>query len=108
MTFLTPAEVHGDHFMLARTHSGHFAGKHETPSGSQPGEFGSMLFRSLDQVNALQNRHEALSVQAIIDPDSVNPHDITIAAAQAELALNITKNVVDRVVRAYRDITTAR
>jgi flagellar hook-basal body complex protein FliE len=44
----------------------------------------------------------------ITDPDSVDVHDVTISLAEANMALNITKAVLDRVVRAYRDITSAR
>jgi flagellar hook-basal body complex protein FliE len=108
MSFLSPTQVHGHEFQLYRTNPNHHAGKFENPDETRGGDFGSLLFRSLDQVNAAQQRHEDLSVQAIIDPDGVNPHDVTIAAAQAELGLNITKNVIDRVIRAYREITTVR
>jgi flagellar hook-basal body complex protein FliE len=33
---------------------------------------------------------------------------VTIAQAKASLALSITKNVVDRVIRAYQDIINIR
>jgi flagellar hook-basal body complex protein FliE len=66
------------------------------------------LIGSLNDVNAQQMSHEQLSIQAIVDPDSVEPHDLTIAAAKASTSLSITKNVVDRVIQAYRDITNLR
>jgi flagellar hook-basal body complex protein FliE len=38
----------------------------------------------------------------------VDTHDVTIAAAKANLSLSITKNVVDRVIQGYREISTLR
>ena len=34
----------------------------------------------------------------LVDPDSVDAHDVTIAMAKANLSLNITRTVLDRVV----------
>lgn len=67
-----------------------------------------MLFEGLNGVNQAQQQHAELSVQALIDPDSVNPHDVTIAGAKANMTLNIARNVVDRVIRAYRDVINIR
>ena len=44
----------------------------------------------------------------ITHPDEVEPHDVTIAMAQAEMSLNLTKAIVDRAVKAYNDITAMR
>ena len=38
------------------------------------------------------------------NPDAVDPHDVTIAMAKANMSLNITRTVLDRVVRAWRDL----
>lgn len=70
--------------------------------------FSDMLFGSLNQVSALELEHSNLAVRAMVAPEEVDPHDVTIAAAQANLALSITRNVVDRVIQAYRDITNLR
>lgn len=107
--FLGPQQARGDQFQLARTHPSHRAGRNE-PVQTQGGtaDFGQALFNSLNEVNGAQQTHEQLTVQSIVDPESVNPHDITIASAQANMTLNITKNVVDRVIQAYRTITTLR
>ncbi|TVR90683.1 MAG: flagellar hook-basal body complex protein FliE [Spirochaetaceae bacterium] len=108
MINLDPSQVRGDLFQLARTNQNHVPGRFEVPTTEATGSFGEMVMDGLNQVNALEHQHADLSVRAIVDPDSVNPHDVTIAAAKAEMALNITKNVVDRVVQAYRDITNVR
>ena len=70
--------------------------------------FGDMLFESLQGVSNLEQEHSNLAVQAVLNPEEVDAHDVTIAAAQANMALSITKNVVDRVIQAYRDITNLR
>ncbi len=106
---LGPADVSGDLFALARTNPDHMGAPGDPPVADTPRtDFGSMLIDGLNEVSSLERTHEHLSVQAIVDPDSVNPHDVTIAASQASLALNLTRNVVDRVVQAYQEITNLR
>ena len=96
-------------FRLDRTHASHRAGRNEpAEKAANGGSFESLLFDSLREVDNQQQEHQALTLQATIDPDSVEAHDITIAAARAELSLRITKNVVDRVIAAYREITNLR
>lgn len=109
MTVFDPTNVQGGDVTLSRTHPGHLAGA-RLPVGQTPQETGfrDALIGSLQDVNAYQREHEQLSVQAIVDPDSVEAHDLTIAAARASTALSITKNIVDRVIQAYRDITNLR
>ncbi len=99
----------GDFFVLERTDSRHFAGKHDAVA-AEAGRvsFQDSLLGSLNEVNDFQMQHETLSVQSVINPDSVDPHDLTIASAQANLSLNITKNVIDRVIQAYREISNLR
>jgi len=109
MNFLAPNQVSGNTINLWRTDPRHLAGFGE--SGGQAGSgggFGQMLMDGLNQVNDLQQQHAKLAVQAITDPSSINAHDLTIAEAKANMALNITKNVVDRVIRAYQDIINVR
>jgi flagellar hook-basal body complex protein FliE len=67
-----------------------------------------MLLSGLGEVSQLDQDAQSLSVQAVLDPESVDAHDVTIAAAKAELALSITKNIVDRVIEAYREIQNIR
>lgn len=109
MDLFAPNQVHGDQFTLARTNERHLSGKFDArPTAAVESSFRNALVAGLEQVNAHQRDHEELSVRAVIDPDSVDPHDLTIAAATANLSLSITKNVLDRVIQAYRDITNLR
>ena len=104
-----PDQVRGHDVPLARTRAGHFAGPGDPvqPTDGEQ-EFSRMLFDSLGEVSRLEQAHTDLSIQAVIDPDSVHPHDVTIAANQASLALNLTRNIVDRVVQGYQEITNLR
>ncbi len=65
----------------------------------QGGDFGSALLRALDGVNEYQAESSTLMEKMIVDPDSVDPHDVTIAMAEANLSLNIARTILDRVVR---------
>ena len=109
MNLLNPEQVSGNAMQVARTHVNHFAGRNEEiPALVEDQGFRNSLINSLEEVNGSQMAHEQLSVQAIVNPESVEAHDLTIAAAQANMALSITRNVVDRVIQAYRDITNLR
>jgi flagellar hook-basal body complex protein FliE len=103
---LDPSQVYGDAFYLKTTDPGHLGGEQVLPEGQM--SFGQMLFDALGSVNEDQQYANNLSVQAVVNPDSVDAHDVTIAMAKANLSLSITKNVLDRVVQAYKDITTLR
>ncbi|MCL1818559.1 MAG: flagellar hook-basal body complex protein FliE [Spirochaetaceae bacterium] len=73
-----------------------------------PGDFKSKVFEKLNQVNSIQKESENLTQQMLVDPDSVEAHEVMMALAEANMSLNITKAVLDRVIRAYRDITGTR
>ncbi|MGI9255987.1 MAG: flagellar hook-basal body complex protein FliE [Salinispira sp.] len=104
---LMPSEVRGDIFTLKTTDPDHIKNTASiVPEGQK--SFGQMLFDTISEVNADQQFAHDISTQSIVNPDSVEAHDVTIALAKANLSLSITKNVVDRVVQAYRDITTLR
>lgn len=110
MDLLNATQVTGHQMTLLRTDPRHYAGRldPQVASGSQDGTFASLLMDSLNGVNDQQQTADALAVQAVIDPESVDTHDVTIAAAQAQLSLSITKSVVDRVIQAYREIQNVR
>ena len=108
MRLLNPQQVHGDIFRLEQTHPRHVSGRRDQAELQPAQDFRSMMFDGLNNVNQLQRNHAQLSLRAIIDPESVNPHDVTIAGAKANMSLNIARNVVDRVIRAYRDVINIR
>jgi flagellar hook-basal body complex protein FliE len=70
--------------------------------------FSETMLKALDGVSAQQMRAEHLFQQSILDPDSVNVDDITNAQARADLALNVTRTILSRVVQAWKDIINTR
>jgi flagellar hook-basal body complex protein FliE len=72
------------------------------------GTFGEAMLGALDKVSAYQQFASNLAQAALLDPDSVNPEDVTIAQAEASMSLNITRNVLSRLVQSWRDLINTR
>ena len=72
------------------------------------GTFEEAMLSALDKVSAYQQYSSSLSQAALLDPDSVNVEDITIAQAEAMMSLNITRNVLNRIVQGWRDLINTR
>jgi len=66
------------------------------------------MLGALDKVSAYQQFASSLNQAAIIDPDSVNVEDVTIAQAEAAMSLNIARNVLNRLVQSWRDLINTR
>jgi flagellar hook-basal body complex protein FliE len=74
----------------------------------QPLSFEDALLEAMEGVNAYQAKSEDLIQQMIVDPDSVDAQDVTIAMAEANLALNLAKTILSRVVTAWKDVINTR
>jgi flagellar hook-basal body complex protein FliE len=72
------------------------------------GSFEDTMLKALDKVSAYQQISSNLAQKAITDPGSVDIQDITIAQAEASMSLNITRNVLNRIVQGWRDIINTR
>jgi flagellar hook-basal body complex protein FliE len=72
------------------------------------GTFGEALLGALDKVSAYQQFSSGLNQSALLDPDSVNVEDVSMAMAQASMSLNISRNVLNRVVQGWRDLINTR
>jgi flagellar hook-basal body complex protein FliE len=110
MSLLSPSQAFGDVVKLARTDPRHFAGmgeEAESPKGAEQA-FGQLLFNALNNVNSSQLKGMELTQKMITDPESVDVHDVTIALAEANLALSMTKAIVDRAISAYREIINVK
>ena len=70
--------------------------------------FEQTLLKAFDEVNAKQQRTAELGQQMIVDPESVDVHDITIAMAEAGMSLKIVQTLIDRVIKSWNDITITR
>jgi flagellar hook-basal body complex protein FliE len=77
-------------------------------SGGFEQKFGNLLLGALGSVNDSQLTAMNLSQKMVTDPQSVNVEDVTIALADANLALSMTKAIVDRALAAYREIINIR
>ena len=72
------------------------------------GTFEHAMLQALDKVSGANQHVSALAKEAIINPDSVDIHDITIAQAEASMALGITRNILSRLVQGWRDLINTR
>jgi len=113
MAFIDPTQAVGDIVKMARTNPLHLAGAGEAPAAEQQTggtdkSFGKLLLGALGSVNDSQLTAMNLSQKMVTDPGSVNVEDVTIALADANLALSMTKAIVDRALAAYREIINIR
>ena len=108
--FIPASEATGHLISLMKTDPRHLSGTQvDQKATPKPVEsFGQLFRNALGAVNNLQIDSMALSQQMITDPDSVDVHDITIAMAEANLSLSMTKAIVDQAVKAYREIISLR
>ena len=72
------------------------------------GTFSEALLGALDKVSAYQQFSSNLNQAALLDPDSVNVEDVSMAMAEASMSLNITRNVLNRIVQGWRDLINTR
>jgi len=72
------------------------------------GTFEDAMLQALDKVSGAQLKASDLQKEAIINPGSVDIHDITIAQAEASMALGVTRNVLSRLVQGWRDLINTR
>ena len=72
------------------------------------GTFSEAMLGALDKVSAYSQNASAMSQAAFLEPDSVNVEDVMIAQAEANLSLNITRNVLSRLVQSWRDLINTR
>ena len=103
--------LRGDLIQMRRTDPRHFNENGMNGLAVQPAEgkdFGSLLMSKLDEVNQAQTEVNRLNELMLTNPDQVNADEITIAMAKAEMAIGITKAVVDKAVAAYKDIINMR
>jgi len=75
---------------------------------TRAGVFEDAMLQALDKVSGAQLNASSMQKEAIINPESVDIHDITIAQAEAGMALDITRNILSRVVQSWRDLINTR
>lgn len=70
--------------------------------------FADYLMEAANYVNEKQQTSSDMAEKLVLDPDSVDVHDVTIAMAEANLSLSIAQNVIERLTKAWSEITTTR
>jgi flagellar hook-basal body complex protein FliE len=114
MDLLSPLSVQGHLIELQRSDPRHLPGSVSVPSSSASAVsdpesgFGRLFFDALNNVNDLQHTTMDLTETMLTDPDSVDIHDVTVAIAEANLALSMTKAIMDRAIRAYQEVINTR
>jgi flagellar hook-basal body complex protein FliE len=99
----------GDQVSVQRTDSRHYG---KTEAGVTPdqiaGTFGEVLKKAFEEVNDQQVIADEMTQKLVFDPNSVDVHDVMIAAEKARMSLTFTKTMTDGFVRAYRELTQLR
>jgi len=110
MSFLDISQVSGNAIDVLRTNSAHIPGRLHEGIEEEPGasSFSDMVLDALNGVNDLAQESTNITEQYIINPDSIDVHDVTIAMSKANLAITLTKSVVDNALKAYREIINIR
>lgn len=75
---------------------------------SGAGTFQQTMLNALDAVSQEQMFSTGLMQDMITDPDSVDAHDVTTAMAKAYLSLNISRTILDRIVKGWKELVNMR
>ena len=75
---------------------------------TRAGTFEQAMLQALDKVSGKEQYVSALQQEAIINPDSIDAHDISIAQEMSNMSLNITRNILSRLVQGWRDLINTR
>ena len=75
---------------------------------TRAGTFEQVMLQALDKVSGQQQLVSKLEKEAIINPDSVDIHDITIAQSLASMSFGVTRNIMTRLVQGWRDLINTR
>jgi len=110
MDLLSSLSAQGGQIEQLRTDPRHFDvnGKTGPVGEGTKATFQDAMQAAMEGVNSDQIKATDLYQKMITNPDSVDAHDVTLAAAQASMSLNLAKNVVERGLQAYRDIINMR
>ncbi len=70
--------------------------------------FHAKLMNAIELTNQQIVTADRLGEDYITKPNTVNVHDVVIAAQKAQLSLSLTKGVIERAISAYQNITNLR
>ena len=79
-------------------------GKKDEKQAASPGGFGELMRGALNQVNRTQLEANEAS-QKLMTGEIEDLHQVMIATEQARLSLQLTTQVTNKVIEAYREIS---
>ncbi|MCL1931054.1 MAG: flagellar hook-basal body complex protein FliE [Treponema sp.] len=75
---------------------------------TRAGTFERAMLQALDKVSGAQQYASAVQQEAIVNPDSVDAHDVTIAQGMAGMSLDITRTILNRLVQSWNNLINTR
>ena len=81
---------------------------HKNAASKNSGVSETKLLDAVSSMNEQQLAVGRVEQQLITNPDSVDVHDVVTAMAKAQMSLSLAKNVIDRVVSGWNEISTTR
>lgn len=79
----------------------------EKDSNNSP-TFLNYLTKSIGDTNTALVNAEILQQKLVEDPDNTSIDEVTIAAKEAEIALNLTKSVINKLITGYKELINIR
>ncbi len=99
----------GDKVAVQRTDTRHYGKTNEAKSPDEvAGTFADAMKKAFEQVNNQQVEADEMTQKIVFDPNSVELHDVMIAAEKARISLTFAKTMSDGFIRAYRELTQLR
>jgi flagellar hook-basal body complex protein FliE len=110
MKITSDNQLTGDIINLKVSRNNHITDNiQKTAKSDSPAESFSKLFaNAVNQANDLELKSTELTNQMTINPDSVDIHDVQIASEKAEMSILLTKGIIDRVIRSYKELMNLR
>jgi flagellar hook-basal body complex protein FliE len=104
-----PITPKGDKISISTSDTRHYGEAAKTHSPDDVAEsFAEVLQKSFEKVNDQQVEADTLTQKIVFDPNSVDSHQVMIAAEKARISLTFTKTMIDGVIKAYRDLSNLR
>ena len=79
-----------------------------TANNGVQSNFLNLVVNALEKVEQADVKANKMTIQAAIDPQSVELHQVLLASEKARFALSLTKNLADSFIRSYRDLSNVR
>ncbi len=103
---VNPIQAKGHQVKMNATSPKHF--NYIEKSDGDSSLFLNYLKNNINNTNSALVNAELLQQQLMMDPDNTNIDEVTIAAKEAEVALNLTKSVINKLITGYKELINIR